>query len=217
MLPTPGELGDPTNIKALAIQAIKLAACGRALVRHYAPQVGGVRIGSLPILLGRIRSAGPHPVLGGIFSEPVAMADLPEVIDALVHLTDEKIPFVAQACYAPDGRLAVPGELVSRRHADGGPRRGARAGAERARREATQRHTPDPARETGRDPRRPRYSDPGHVRGHVACKWVHADAGRARSCTDGGPRICAARQSSSRRANEHRALRGWDGAAQHGG
>jgi hypothetical protein len=99
---------DPTSLRSLAHQAVHLAACGRMLVRHYAPQVGGIRIGSLPVLLGRIRSAGPHPQLGGIFSEPVALADMPVIVDELAHYTDAGVPFLAQACYGSDGRPVVP-------------------------------------------------------------------------------------------------------------
>jgi hypothetical protein len=99
---------DPTNIRDLALQAVRLAKRGRQLVREYVPEVGGVRIGSLPILMGRLRAATPHPVLGGILGEPVAIADMPEIVDELANLTSEDIPFVAYACSGRDGRLQVP-------------------------------------------------------------------------------------------------------------
>jgi hypothetical protein len=101
---------DPTHEVALSRQALEIAVRGRELVRRYCSTLepSGVRVGIVPILIGTIRTARYDHATGSILGPRVAPADLPEIVEALDALTDEEVPFLAQACAHADGTLHNP-------------------------------------------------------------------------------------------------------------
>jgi hypothetical protein len=94
---------QPTDPKALALQAMTMACEARDVLRREMPKAG-----SLPLIGGTVCPAQVTLDDGRIVGDPLALGDVAEVVQTLQH---QQIPMVMHAMVGPAGDLEAPSNV----------------------------------------------------------------------------------------------------------